>query len=558
MTLIVRLVVGLLFVLIALSLTAPARAQSTDSDIAALRQEMKALAEKNQKQIDALQHEVRDLKAALAKSRAAPATHAAAAAAPATPEVMASTEPGPATPGGAAERLPVAPKPMEYTTPTSAPMLPPQMLNLPGHSVAPPYTGTGPGTPGAAPVTPAAAVSSGGNRVALSLSGQVNRALLYGDDGLNQKLRNVDNNNSSTRFRIVGEARPIDDTVAGLNLEMEVRANSSANTTLTQNLSQSASAVTPTIRQAEIYGGNPNYGEVRLGFGSTASYLTAEIDLSGTAVASYVQVPDFDGGFAFRQKGAALVPGGAGGALVLAPANSYGPAVASVFNFFDGLGRDDRIRYDTPVWNGWQFATSLVDGGAFDVAARYARQYEDFQIVAGAGLAFATARGRSQPTAYGYAGVPAGTQGTSLAGTNAAPNSPTTADVSADKSTQFGGSVSVLLKSGLNLTVAGGVRDPHYTDPAGRPLSPNLIFVKLGQQFHFFPIGMTAFSVDFAQNDELIYNGDVARAYGIAAVQNIDDFGLELYVAGKYETLERAFASYRPIIAIMSGGRVRF
>jgi hypothetical protein len=280
--------------------------------------------------------------------------------------------------------------------------------------------------------------------------------------------------------------------------------------------------------------------------------------LSGTAVASYVQVPDYDGGFAFRQKGAALVPGGAGGALVMSPANAYGPAVASVFNYFDGLGRDDRIRYDSPVWNGLQLATSLVDGGAFDLAARYARQYDDFQIVGGMGLGFATARNRPNPTAYGYAGVPAGASGTSLAGTNSAPNSPTTADVNPDRSNQFDGSVSVLFKSGLNFTVAGGVRDPHYTDPTGRPLSPNLLFVKLGYQYRFFPIGLTAFSVDFAQNDELIFNDDVARAYSVAAVQNIDQFGLEVYVAGKYQTLDRTFASYHPIIAIMSGGRVRF
>jgi hypothetical protein len=545
--------------LITPALITTARAESSDSDIAALRQELRGLAERNQKQIDALQREVRDLKAALAKSRAAPPSRAAASAAagaPAAerpPAAMAA-----AAPNGASEELPVAPKPMEYTTPTPPPMLPPQMLNLPGRSVTPPYTGAGPGTPGPAPVTPAAAVASGGSRVALSLSGQVDRALLYGNDGVNSKLHNVDNNNSSTRFRIVGEARPLDDTVAGMNLELEVRANSSANTTLTQNLPQPASAVTPTVRQAEIYGGNPNYGEVRLGFGSTASYLTAEVDLSGTAVASYAQVADFDGGFAFRQKGAAMVPGGAGGAFVPSPANAYGPAVASVFNYFNGLGRDDRIRYDSPIWGGVQLSTSLLDGGAFDLAARYAQQFEDVQIAGAAGLGFATARGRPQPIAYGYAGVPAGFLGSSLAGTNAAPNSPTTADVNADKSTQFDGSVSVLLKSGLNLTVAGGIRDPHYTDPTGRPQSPNFIFVKLGYQHHFFPIGLTAFSVDFAENDELIFNGDVARAYGIAAVQNIDQFGLELFVAGRYQTLDRTFASYRPLIAVMSGGRVRF
>jgi hypothetical protein len=566
MTLSVRFVGGLALALVCLSLIAPARAERSDSEIAALRQELKALAEKNQKQINDLQRQVHDLTAALAKSRSAPSPRAAAIAYPITPaperapSAMASAEPkpGPSAPISASEELPVAPKPMEFTPSTPPPMLPPQMLNLPGRSVTAPYTGTGPGTPGAALVTPAAAVSSGGNRVALSLSGQVDRALLYGNDGLNSKLHNVDNNNSSTRFRVVGEARPLDDTVAGMNLEMEVRPNSSVNTTLTQNLPQSASAVTPTIRQAEIYVGNPNYGEIRLGFGSTASYLTAEVDLSGTAVASYVQVSDFDGGFAFRQKGAAMVPGGPGGALVSSPANAYGPAVASVFNYFDGLGRDDRIRYDSPVWNGFQLATSLVDGGAFDVGARYARQYEEFQIAGAVGLAFATARSRPQPTAYGYAGVPAGAGGTSLAGTNAAPNSPTTADVNPDRSNQFDGSVSVLLKSGLNFTLAGGVRDPDYSDPTGRRLSPNLLFVKVGYQSHFFPIGLTAFSVDFTQNDELIFNNDVARAYGIAAVQNIDQFGLEIFVAGRYETLDRAFASYRPIVAVMSGGRVRF
>lgn len=537
-----------------LAVSTAARAEdSAASEIAALRQELKALAARNQQQIDTLQRQVRDLNAELARRRGAP---------PAGPAVAAAAPPRAAAAPGVAASLPEEPRPMEFAPVTAAPMLPPQMQNLPGRSVTPPYTATGPGTPGPYVVTPAAAVSSGGSRVALGLSGQVDRALLYGFDGVNSKLRQVDNNNSSTRFRIVGEAKPLDETVAGINLEMEVRPNSSANQTLTQNLPQPASAVTPTIRQAEIYGGNPHYGEVRLGFGSTATYLTAEIDLSGTAIASYEIVSDYNGGFSFRQRNAALVPGGAGGAFVASPAKAYGPAVATVFNSFDGLNRDDRIRYDSPVFEGFQFATSLLDGGAFDVAGRFARKYEDFQLVGGVGLAFATARGRAQPTAYGYAGVPAGVSGSSLAGTNAAPNSPSTADVGPDRSTQFDGSVSVLatngMLTGLNLTFAGGIRDPHYSDPTGKPLSPDLFFVKLGYQHNFLPIGVTAFSIDFAENDELVFNNDHARAYGIAAVQNIDQFGLELYLAGRYETLERTFASYHPIFAVMSGGRVRF
>lgn len=546
------------------ALSPPALAEeSAASEIAALRQELKALAEKNQKQIDTLQRQVRDLSTELARRRGAPRPGQAVAAVAAPAAAPGANPPArkPAT-GGAAEALPEEPKAMELPPVATAPMLPPQMQNLPGRSVTAPYTGAGPGAPGPYLVTPASAVSSGGNRVALSLSGQINRALLYGDDGHDSKLRQVDNNNSSSRFRIVGEAKPFDEVVAGMNLEVEVRPNSSANQTLTQNLPQPASAVTPTIRQAEVFAGHPEYGEVRLGFGSTASYLTAEIDISGTAVASYEIVSDYNGGFAFRQKDAARVPGGPGAAFVLSPANAYGPAVASVFNSFDGLNRDDRIRYDTPLFGGFQFSTSLLDGGAFDVAGRYARQFDDFQIAGGVGLGFATARGRAQPTAYGYAGVPAGVQGASLAGTNSAPNAPVTADSSFNRSTQFDGSVSALMTqgplSGFNLTFAGGIRDPHYHDPLGQRLSPNLFFVKLGYQHRFVPWGLTAFSVDYAENDELIFHNDKARAYGIAAVQNIDPFGMEVFLAGRYETLDRTFASYHPILAILGGSRVRF
>jgi hypothetical protein len=62
-----------------------------------------------------------------------------------------------------------------------------------------------------------------------------------------------------------------------------------------------------------------------------------------------------------------------------------GPAVGSLFHYFDGLQRENRIRYDTPVWDGFQFATSLVDGGPFDVAGRFAREYEDFRLAGAIG-----------------------------------------------------------------------------------------------------------------------------------------------------------------------------
>jgi hypothetical protein len=433
--------------------------------------------------------------------------------------------------------------------------------NLPGRSVGPPNTATGVGPPGGPQPVAAAPISSGADKVRVSLSGQVDRALLYGDDGKSTAIRNVDNIISSTRFRLLGEARPFaDDTVIGSNLEMEIRPNLSNQQTIEQSLPQAAGNVFPTIRQADVYVANQDYGGVRLGFGSTASYLTNEFDLSGTFIAHYVGVAEMDGGFSFRQNGAANVPNGPGGKLVLSPDGAFGPAVGSVFNNFGGLGRDNRIRYDTPVWEGLQFATSYVDGGSYDAALRMGRSVGDFRIIAAIAGEDATHRNHTPTTNLGYAGAPAGdVSGTSLGGINAVPNGPNLADVTTNGSRQFDGSFSILHDSGVSLTVSGGVRDPDYRDPLGQRLSPNLFYTKLGYQHDFWSFGRTAFGVDFAQQEEVIFAGDVARSESIGIVQNIDAAALELFFSVRRETLNRTIGGeFLPIYAAWTGARVRF
>jgi len=432
--------------------------------------------------------------------------------------------------------------------------------NLPGRSIGPPNTAAGVGTPGAPQPEAAAPISSARDTIKVSLSGQIDRALLFGSDGKSNALRNVDNTISSTRFRLVGEGRVAPDTTLGSNLEMELRPNLSNQQTITQNLPQAAGNVFPTVRQAELYVAGLGWGDVRLGFGSTASYLTNEFDLSGTFIGHYVGVAEQDGGFAFRQRGAALVPGGAGGKLVLSPAGAFGPAVGSVFNNFGGLGRDDRVRYDTPVWEGFQLSTSYVDGGSFDGALRLGRTFGEFRVIAAVAAADATHRNHTPTANLGYAGVPAGfIGGTSLGGVNANPSGPNLADATPNGSRHFDGSLSVLHDSGVSFTMSGGVRDPRYLDPLGKRLSPNLFYTKLGYQHDFFPFGRTAVSVDFAKQDEVTFSGDTARSYAVALVQNIDAASTELFASAAYQTLNRTLgASFHPILAAWTGARVRF
>jgi hypothetical protein len=500
--------------------TVPAHAADDPSSL----QQMRWQLQRSQQQIQALQKQVNDL---AQKLQQVPLVAAPGVPAPDATSVVVTQQPG----------------------------------NLPGRSVGPPNTATGVGAPGAPQPVAAAPISSGADKLRVSLSGQVDRALLYGNDGRSSALRNVDNIISSTRFRLLGVARPFDnDTTIGTNLEVEIRPNLSNQQTITQNLPQAAGNVFPTIRQADVYVANPDYGGLRLGFGSTASYLTNEFDLSGTFIAHYVGVAEMDGGFAFRQKGAALLPIAPGGKLVFSPAGAFGPAVGSVFNNFGGLGRDDRIRYDTPVWEGLQFATSYVDGGSYDAALRLGRSIGDFRIIAAVAGEDATHRNHTPTANLGYAGVPAGdVDGTSLGGVNAAPSSPNLADVSPNGSRQFDGSFSILHDSGVSLTMSGGVRHPRYLDPLGKQLSPNLLYAKLGYQHDFFNFGRTAFGIDFAQQEEVIFSGDVARSYSFGVVQNIDAAATELFFSVRRETLTRTIGGeFTPIFAAWTGARVRF
>jgi hypothetical protein len=499
-----------------------------EAQLKALAQQLQIVQQQNDQKIQALTKQVQDLQAQLAATKTAP-----------------------------------APVPTGVTMPQQGTVLTKNPGNLEGMVQVPPGTIPGVATPDTFPKTTAAAVSSGGDRVKLSISGQINRMEAYGNDGKSSAVRNVDNNTTNSRLRFQGEGRINPETSGGLNLEVQITPNSATNTSLTQDSPSSVTNFTPTggttasntggtftARQVETYLVNRTWGGVRLGFGSTATYQISEFDESNTLVASYGNVADIDGGFAFRQRGEALIPSTVKGKFVDSPANAYGPAVGTVFNFMNGLSRDDRIRYDSPQFGPFQISTSLVDGGAWDIALRMGLFWEGAKISAGFGFADAEGRNHSAPSnAYGYASAPVG---------NGPLSTPSIADTSANESRQYSGSASVLLPNGLNVTVGGGVRDVKYADPLGLPLSPVWYYGKLGYLTNFWDFGKSAFAVNYVENDELNFAGDTARDYGIEFVQDIDDAGMQLYVTGHRQFLSRSFASYYGITLVTAGARVRF
>jgi hypothetical protein len=548
------------------------------AQLKALTEQLKALAAQNQEQnaeVKALGDQVQQLKDAAAAKPPQPALTILPPGkkpGPDDSDVAVTEQPGNvvgkgAYPPGLANAAPGYPYPAGQTTP---------------------FFGTVPTNP----------VGNGNSAVKLAISGQVNRTEVFGDDGRASEVRSLDNNTSSSRIRFQGEGAINSATSFGSIFELEIRPNSSSITSLTADQSNSVTNFTggvanvgsttgapannttgtPTVRQVDVFVENQDLGAVHLGFGSTAGFLTSEQDLSGTAIASYVNVSDTDGGFSFRQRGKALIPSGAfAGAetvpcaikvnaatgpttaktCINSPDAAFGPEVGSVFFFFDGKVRDDRVRYDSPVIGGFQFSTSEIDGGATDIAIRYGATIDDTIFTFSAAETFATSLTHAACAAFCYS------SGNPTAA-NAAVGQPNGTELqtspSSAGSNQFDGSFAILTPFGLALTLAGGVQDPIYVDPLKETVSPNLIFGKVGYLTPepWFDFGKTAFAVSYAENQEVQFQNDDARDYAFIINQNFDPGAAQVFFAYHHQTLDRNFASYRPIDLALIGGIVRF
>ena len=111
---------------------------------------------------------------------------------------------------------------------------------------------------------------SGNPRVKLGLSGQVNRVSFWADDGTQSNFFHSDNENSSTRFRLVGSARITDDWSAGTLIEQDIgQTNNSSSVEIDQDVS--VTDVSFDNRHLLFYLNSKRFGKLWLGKGDTAS-----------------------------------------------------------------------------------------------------------------------------------------------------------------------------------------------------------------------------------------------------------------------------------------------
>lgn len=175
---------------------------------------------------------------------------------------------------------------------------------------------------------------------------------------------------SSTRVGFRGKAKIGGGWSAGTTVEVQMESNSSSKVNLQGDVNSGKETFTE--RKLEAWFQGKEVGKLSIGQGSTASDGVAEANLSGTGVIS---------------------GSGSGGAMgadvrfVDSSGNTH-DKVDGIFDNLDGHSREDRLRYDSPSFGGFQFSTSLQtdkadgDPGPWDVALRYGREFGGFEVEA--------------------------------------------------------------------------------------------------------------------------------------------------------------------------------
>lgn len=329
-------------------------------------------------------------------------------------------------------------------------------------------------------------VASEATAVSVELYGQVNKALLAVDDGENTEFTIVDNEISSTRIGLKGSQVLDNGLTASVLLETEIRDNASdevSQTGTNANNISNRNEASFVSRHARV-GLAGDFGAVFIGRQSTATDSVTEQDLVGVQDFLYSGgAEDLVGSYQFRSE--------ADGSLT-------GNTVE--LDNFDGADRQNAVRYDSPIYNGFQGRASVQQGGDTDFALYYAGRYDAFQVNAAIGHVFIT-------------------DDQNVAGVNTRLES------------QTSGSISAKHDSGIAATVAYGIQS--LENEVGSQDDPTFGYVKVGYEWDAFEV-----AADYTTSEDVLVAGSTAEtendSFGIGAQYNL---GNGVSVAATYRTI---------------------
>ncbi len=209
----------------------------------------------------------------------------------------------------------------------------------------------------------ATTVRKGNRVVSLQMYGNLNRAILIWDDGVEDDIYHVDNDHSSTKIGIRGTGGLKPGWTVGYDIQWNVQIADTSEVDQTDfSRNDSGRPVAWDIRRAETYVESAQFGRITTGQGSAASDGSSEVDL---AFANYSSDTLYNTRFILR--GADPV-----GDL------RWGELGSNL----DGAGRTLRIRYDSPSIYGFILSASAGNDDYWDVALRFSKEWNSVRFAA--------------------------------------------------------------------------------------------------------------------------------------------------------------------------------
>lgn len=331
--------------------------------------------------------------------------------------------------------------------------------------------------------------------------GHLNFGIFSVDDGVESQTYFTDNDVSNTRVGFNLENDLGEDRSLRFVFETGVGLNGSSAVSF-DNTSLDFDWNKTELRRVELIYKTPDIGIFSFGQGSTATDMTTEADLSGTGVVAYSGIADLGGNIEYRDSGDGFT----------------GVTVNSAFSNFDGAGRRLRARYDTPSFKGLVLSASagtevLIAGNNnkyYSAAATYTAEHGDIKVDGRFGRTWIS------------------DSNDILGGSFALFHEPT--------------GLSIALSAGKNLDNDGA----------------KYVYGKLGWEQRWLNFGTTALSADYTDGSDYGIDGSVSRSVGLAVVQNVDDYRLEIFASYRNYDFDSSGVDYRDIDLFVVGARWKF
>ena len=388
----------------------------------------------------------------------------------------------------------------------------------------------------------------GNRKVSLEVSGHVNEAILWWDDGIESNAGVYTNDNSRSRFRFKGDAKISDGWKAGYLLEIGVRSANSKR--FDQDNPNPRDEAGLDIRHSVWYIDSKQLGRVWVGLTGGAAEGVTEINLAQTKdVLKYSDQEDNALGLETVVNGA--YTGLAWRRLIRGGGDQPGEG-----------RRYNMVRYDTPELAGFHGTANWGEDDAWEVGLRYKGEFGDFKVAAG--------------IAYG--------ENSDVTGDDPAFQCVGNDGLNSDRDCkQLGGSVSVMhTTSGLYVNFGAGYLDDELigSDAGAAAIAAvaedrsTFYAIEAGIERKFIDHGKTTIFGQYYKNDggsqDRDFNGlgDIVESklesYGVGIVQGIDAAAMHVYLTYRhYEGDVTAGAALTneeldDLDVVMSGAIIRF